>query len=189
MLGHCTLPGTIVEYVHGTYDKRGLNQLFSGYVSTISNTLRINSKANRPKKPSQNQLCPVKCNLAYMFVFVGWKCSLMDTAVTCGKNVFIWNKQSVFILSWAVSTVSWYVYEMFMYRYLIEQEYFVWDCAGEQAYLIQGTKIFQYCTCPAGRVTYNFHSSCKNIHLSLKSIFNKEHKGVICNMTSSSNSF
>ena len=21
----------------------------------------------------------------------------------------------------------------------------------------QGTKLFQYCTCPAGRVTYNFH--------------------------------
>ena len=32
----------------------------------------------------------------------------------------------------------------------------------------QGTKIFQYCTCPAGRVTYNFHSSCKHMHLSFK---------------------
>ena len=32
----------------------------------------------------------------------------------------------------------------------------------------QGTKIFQYCTCPAGRVTYNIHSSCKHMHLSLK---------------------
>ena len=43
----------------------------------------------------------------------------------------------------------------------------------------QGTKIFQYCTCPAGRVTYNFHSSCKHTHLSFKSVCNKEHKGVI----------
>ena len=31
-----------------------------------------------------------------------------------------------------------------------------------------GTKIFQYCTCPAGRVTYNSHSSCKHILCSLK---------------------
>ena len=48
---------------------------------------------------------------------------------------------------------------------------------------LQGTKIFQYCTCPAGQVTYNFHFSCKHMHLSFKSICNKEHKGVICNMT------
>ena len=46
----------------------------------------------------------------------------------------------------------------------------------------QGTKIFQYCTCPAGRVTYNFHLSFKHMHLSLKSVCNKEHKGVICYM-------
>ena len=39
----------------------------------------------------------------------------------------------------------------------------------------QWTKIFQYCTCPAGRVTYNFHSSCKHTHLSFKSVCNKEH--------------
>ena len=52
----------------------------------------------------------------------------------------------------------------------------------------QGTKIFQYCTCPAGHVTYNFHLSCKHMHLSFKSVCNKEHKGVICNRTSSSNS-
>ena len=51
----------------------------------------------------------------------------------------------------------------------------------------QGTKIFQYCTCPAGQVTYNFHSSCKHMHLSFKSICNKEHTGVMCNITSSSN--
>ena len=54
--------------------------------------------------------------------------------------------------------------------------------------LYQGTKFFQYCTCPAGRVTYNFHSYCKQMHLSFKTVCNKEHKGVICNMTSSSNS-
>ena len=53
---------------------------------------------------------------------------------------------------------------------------------------LQGTKIFQYCTCPAGHVTYNFHPSCKPIHLSFKSICNKEHKGVLCNMTSSNSS-
>ena len=53
----------------------------------------------------------------------------------------------------------------------------------------QGTKIFKYCTCPAGRVTNNCHSFCKHKHLSFKSLCNKEHKGVICNMTSSSDSF
>ena len=48
----------------------------------------------------------------------------------------------------------------------------------------QGTNLFQYGTCPAGRVTYNFHSSYKPIHLSFKSVYNKEHKGVLCNTTS-----
>ena len=50
----------------------------------------------------------------------------------------------------------------------------------------QGTKIFKYFTCPAGGVTYNFHLY---MNLSFKSLWNKEHKGVICHMTSSSNSF
>ena len=53
---------------------------------------------------------------------------------------------------------------------------------------MQGKKIFQYCTCPAGRVTYNFFLSCKHMHLSCICVCNKEHKGIICNMTSSSNS-
>ena len=45
---------------------------------------------------------------------------------------------------------------------------------------IEGTKIFQYCTCPAGQVTYNFHLSCKHIHRPLKRLLcNKEHKGII----------
>ena len=43
----------------------------------------------------------------------------------------------------------------------------------------KGKKIFQCCTCPAGRDTYNFHSSCKHTHLSFKSVCNKEHMGVI----------
>ena len=50
----------------------------------------------------------------------------------------------------------------------------------------QETKIFKYCTCPAGRVAYNFHLSCKRMHFSFKSVCNKEHKGVICKMRSSS---
>ena len=33
-----------------------------------------------------------------------------------------------------------------------------------------GTKIFKYCMCPAGQVTYNFHLPCKHIHLSFKSV-------------------
>ena len=49
-----------------------------------------------------------------------------------------------------------------------------------------GSKIFQYFTCPAA--TYNFHSSCKHMHLSFKIVCNKEHKGVMCNMTPLSNS-
>ena len=40
-----------------------------------------------------------------------------------------------------------------------------------------GTKIFQLCTCPAGRETYNFHSSCKHVHSSLKIVCNKENLG------------
>ena len=39
-----------------------------------------------------------------------------------------------------------------------------------------GNKIFQYCTCPAGRVTYNFLSSCKPIHLSFKGVCTKEYR-------------
>ena len=39
----------------------------------------------------------------------------------------------------------------------------------------------QYCTCPAGQLTYNFHSSCKHMHLSFKRMYGR-------NMTSSSNS-
>ena len=53
--------------------------------------------------------------------------------------------------------------------------------------LYQGTKLFQYCTCPAGRVTYKSHLSCKHIHRPLKEyaiFFFQKHKGVICNMTS-----
>ena len=46
--------------------------------------------------------------------------------------------------------------------------------------LLAWDKIFQYCTCPARGVTYNFHSSCKHIHFSFKSVCNKEHKGIIC---------
>ena len=34
--------------------------------------------------------------------------------------------------------------------------------------VMQGTKIFQYCTCPAGRVTYKFNSSCKHMFCALK---------------------
>ena len=56
-------------------------------------------------------------------------------------------------------------------------------------YSVDGAKIFQYCTCPAGRVTYNFYASCKPMHLSFKRVCNKEHKGVnrtalVCYMTS-----
>ena len=40
---------------------------------------------------------------------------------------------------------------------------------------LQGTKMFQYCTCPAGQVTYNFHSSCKHITCPLKA-----YVGVMC---------
>ena len=55
-------------------------------------------------------------------------------------------------------------------------------------FYLRGQKYFKSTQCPEGRVTYNFHSSCKHMHLSFKSVCNKEHKGVICNMTSSSNS-
>ena len=62
------------------------------------------------------------------------------------------------------------------------------QCCGACVHM-QGTKLFQYSTCPRGWVTYNFHSSCKHMHLSFKSLCNKEeHKGVICNKTSSNSS-
>ena len=38
----------------------------------------------------------------------------------------------------------------------------------------QGTKILQYCTCPKGQVTYSFHSSCKYMHLTFKSVGNMQ---------------
>ena len=49
-----------------------------------------------------------------------------------------------------------------------------WGEGEAKAVMIQGTKIFKNCTCPAGRVTYNFHSSCKHMYLSFKSVCNKE---------------
>ena len=36
-------------------------------------------------------------------------------------------------------------------------------------YYTEETKIFHYCTCPAGHVTYNFHSSYKHMNLSFNS--------------------
>ena len=43
----------------------------------------------------------------------------------------------------------------------------------------QGTNILQNFSCPAGRVTYNFHLSCKHMYLYFKSVCNNEHKGVV----------
>ena len=54
-----------------------------------------------------------------------------------------------------------------------------------QDFTVQGSKIFQYCTCPAGRVTYNFTHHANTCTCPY---CNKEHKGVICNMTPWSNS-
>ena len=48
-----------------------------------------------------------------------------------------------------------------------------WTTVGMERQVVhQETKIFQYCTCHAGRVTYNFHLSCKHMHLSFKSVCN-----------------
>ena len=49
----------------------------------------------------------------------------------------------------------------------------------------QGTKLFQYFTCPAGQFSLVMQT---HTLFSFKSVCNKEHKGVICYMTSSSNS-
>ena len=48
-----------------------------------------------------------------------------------------------------------------------------------QAWHSQGTKIFLYCPWPVGCVTYNFHSSCKHMLLSFKSVCNKNIRYVI----------
>ena len=43
-------------------------------------------------------------------------------------------------------------------------------------FYLSGDKIFQYCTCPAGRVTYNFHScTCPIIVYAIKKI--REYEG------------
>ena len=52
----------------------------------------------------------------------------------------------------------------------------------ENNLLSRGQK-YKYCTCPAGPVTYNFYSSCKHMHSFFRRVCNKEHKGVLCNMT------
>ena len=49
----------------------------------------------------------------------------------------------------------------------------------------QVTKILYLSCRTCDLVTYNFHSSCKHMHLSFKSVCNKEHQKVICNTTSS----
>ena len=72
-------------------------------------------------------------------------------------------------------------------EYILIQLYWYWEVgtyslSGIELY-IQGTKIFKYCTCPAEQVTYNFHSYCKHMHLSFKSVCIKEHKGVIRALT------
>ena len=46
-----------------------------------------------------------------------------------------------------------------------------------------GDKNISRCTCPAGRVINNFHLSCKHMYLSFKSLCNKEHMGVIYNLS------
>ena len=43
-------------------------QLFSGYIANHTKCSRNNVEANRRLKPSQNQLCSVKCNLATILV-------------------------------------------------------------------------------------------------------------------------
>ena len=56
------------------------------------------------------------------------------------------------------------------------------------------TILHAYTGCLAVCVEYSdknisiLHLTCKHMHLSFKSVCNKEHKGVICNMTSSRNS-
>ena len=64
---------------------------------------------------------------------------------------------------------------IYIYMLVLKEEIKIWYIHQDPG----GTKIFQYCTCPAGRVTYNFHSSCKHLNLSIKRVYNKEHKGVI----------
>ena len=51
----------------------------------------------------------------------------------------------------------------------------------EQRRVCRGQKCFNI-------ALIHFHSSSKHMHLCFKRVYNKEHKGVICNMTSSSNS-
>ena len=49
-------------------------------------------------------------------------------------------------------------------------------------------KYFKIALVLEGEWLYNFHSSSMHMHLSFKSVCNKEHKKATCNMTSSSNS-
>ena len=74
----CTLPGTVVQSVHITYDKWGHMPTYPLNCIHVTCIYHI----NRFKKPSQNQLCPVKCNLA-MFGFIMLSCSLV---VSCRET-------------------------------------------------------------------------------------------------------
>ena len=52
------------------------------------------------------------------------------------------------------------------------------------AYVIRVQKYFNIAFVLQDEWLKTFHSSCKRMHLSFKGVCNKEHKGVICNMTS-----
>ena len=85
------------------------------------------------------------------------------------------------LINWLLSQPTW-IYTIFKTDY--SKTCVKRPLKNRQNKDLHGTKIFQYCTCPAGRVTYYFHSSCKHMRLSFKNVCNKEHKGVICNTTS-----
>ena len=118
----------------------------------------------------------------FKIIYSLWKTVLIQISWL----LMCWSRSASFIRSQLV-----WIYSVFIQTMNPYQQWFcitVLRLWTGKLKIIQGTKIFQYCTCPAGRVTYNFHSSCKHnvMHLSFKSVCNKEHKGVKCNMTSSS---
>ena len=63
-------------------------------------------------------------------------------------------------------------------------------CCGDNHWMYpeEGQKYFNIALVLQDECITIFRSSCKHMHLSYKSVCNKEQKGVICNMTPMSNS-
>ena len=102
-----------------------------------------------------------------------WSVLLLSTSWRASHLDLFWTRNFYF-QPWIFSSAGW-----FEYHFVTNPEFRQFSCINCPINSAsQGTKIFQYCTCTAGWVTYNFRSSCKHMHLFFIACI-KEHKGVI----------